>query len=114
MAANYLELNTASFHDFMSQRVASNVDNIYNADTEPPDEEDEYRNNVTDRELQVQLRWEKYLRCLQQGAWGDHTTIQAIADINVLSSHHPMLSVTPSSCSTVCDGPDNAVLLCGS
>ena len=44
MAANYLELNAASYHDFMSQRVAFNEDNIYNADPKPTDEEDEYIN----------------------------------------------------------------------
>ena len=40
----------------------------------------------------------------RQGAWGDHITLQAIADmlsmkINVFSSNHPMFSVTPGVCS---------------
>ena len=42
------------------------------------------------------------MRHLRQGAWGDHTTMQAIADmlcvkINVLSSQNPMYSVTPGT-----------------
>ena len=45
---------------------------------------------------------------LRQGAWGDHITMQAIADmlsvkINVLSSNHPMLSVIPAICSAECE-----------
>ena len=63
------------------------------ANTEPPTDEDEYINSVSDPELQTHLRWHKYLRCLRQAAWGDHINMQAIADmlsvkINVLSSDH--------------------------
>ena len=48
------------------------------------------------------------MRCLRQGAWGDHITLQAIADmlsvkINVYSSNHPMFSVTPDVCSAECE-----------
>ena len=44
----------------------------------------------------------------RQGAWGDHITLQAIADmlsmkINVFSSNHPMFSVTPGVCSAECE-----------
>ena len=53
----------------------------YNADTEPPTDEDEYINSVSHPELQTQLRWDKYLRRLRQAAWGDHINIQAIADV---------------------------------
>jgi len=54
------------------------------------------------------MRWQKYVRCLRQGAWGDHITLQAIADmlsvkINVFSSNHPMFSVTPGVCSAECE-----------
>ena len=76
--------------------------------TEPPAAEDEYINSVADPELRTKLRWEKYLTCLRQGAWGDHITLQGIADMlslkmNVLSSHHPMFSVAPGNCSAVCE-----------
>ena len=57
MVANYLEANAASYCDFLSQPA-------YNADTEPPTAKDEYINNVADPQLQIQLRLEKYLRCL--------------------------------------------------
>ena len=90
MLANYLEANTALYCDFPSQPVISHDD--YNADTEPPTAEDEYINIVANPQLQIQLRWKKYLRCLRKGAWGDHITIQGIADmlsvkVNVVSSH---------------------------
>ena len=94
------------YQDSVSQPVASN--DIYNADTEPPTTDDAYINTITDivadPELQVQLRWEKYLNRLRNGAWGDHTTLQGIANmlsvrINVLSTQYPtMLSIAPSSC----------------
>ena len=47
---------------------------------------------IADPELQTELRWKKYLTCLEQGAWGDNIAMQAISDmlnvtINVLSSN---------------------------
>ena len=100
MAAEYLQSNKESFCDFICQPVAQN-DN-YNADTLPPTKVDKYINSISYPELQNELRWQKYLSCLRQGAWGDNIAMQAISDmlsvtINVLSSHHPMFSVTPSN-----------------
>ena len=68
----------------------SSSNDDYNADTEPPTEEDKYIDSIADPQLQKQLRWKKYLRCWRNGAWGDHITMQAISDmlsvtINVLS-----------------------------
>ena len=40
---------------FVCQPVAQ-ID-AYNADTEPPTEEDEYINSITDPQLQTELRW---------------------------------------------------------
>ena len=104
MAASHLEANVASYLDFVCQPVAD--ENAYNADTEKPTAEDQYIDSVADSKMRTQLRWEKYVRCLRQGAWGDHITLQAIADrlsvkITVLSSDHPASSVTPSSCKAV-------------
>ena len=81
--ADYLEANRASYCDFLCQPVAQNDD--YNADTEPKTQEDKYIDSIADPELQTELRWQKYLKCLEQGA------MQAISDmlsvtINVLSS----------------------------
>ena len=95
------------YHDFLCQPIPFE-DGDYNADTAQPTVEDEYINSVADPQLQTELRWQKYVRCLRQGAWGDHITLQAIADmlsvkISVLSSNHPLLSVTPGSCSTYCE-----------
>ena len=104
--ADHLEANAALYCDFLCQPVSS--EDSYNADTEQPTAEDEYIKSVSDPQLQTELRWQKYVRCLRQGAWGDHITMQAIADmlsvkINVLSSNHPMLSVTPAICSAECE-----------
>ena len=106
MVASRMEANAALYCGFVFQPVTT--DNEYNADTEPPTDEDEYINSVADPEFQTQLRWAKYLRRLRQGAWGDNLTIQAIADmlsmkINVLSSDHPAASVTPSKSSATCE-----------
>ena len=103
MVASHME---ALYCGFMCQPVAN--DDEYNADTEPPTAEDEYINSVSDPELQTQLRWDKYLRRLRQGAWGDHINMQAIADmlsvkINVLSSDHPVASATPSNSNATCE-----------
>ena len=78
------------------------------ADTEQPTAEDEYINSIGDPQLQAELRWQKYVRCLRQGGWGDNITMQAIADmlsvkISVLSSNHPMFTVTPGICSAECE-----------
>ena len=107
MVANHLEANAPLYHDFLCKPVPSE-DGSYSADTAQPTPEDQYINSVPDPQLQTQLRWQKYVRCLRQGAWGDHVTLQAIADmlsvkINVLSSNHPMFSVTPALCSAECE-----------
>ena len=96
--ADYVGANRASYCDFVCHPVAQNDD--HNADTEPQTQEDEYIDSIADPELQIELRWQKYIRCLKQGAWGDNIAMQAISDvlsvtINVLSSHYPMYSVTP-------------------
>ena len=106
MVASHMEANAALYHGFVCQPVATN--SKYNVDTEPPTDEDEYINCVSDPEMQTQLRWDKYLRRLRQGAWGDNLTIQAIADmlslkINVLSSDHPVASVPPSNSNATCE-----------
>ena len=87
---------------------ASQVDHHddYNADTDPITQEDEFISSITDPQLQTELRWQKYVRCRKQGAWGDNIAMQAESDmlsvtIHVLSSHYPMYSVTPQNhCAT--------------
>ena len=100
MAADYLQSNRETFCDFVCQPVAQN--DGYNADTMPPTKADKYIDSITDPLLQNELTWQKYLSSLRQGAWGDNIAMQAISDmlsvtINVLSSHHPVYSVTPNN-----------------
>ena len=46
MVASHMEANAASYRGFVCQPVAT--DSKYNADTEPPTDEDEYINSVSD------------------------------------------------------------------
>ena len=67
------------YHDFIAQPVES--DNAYTADTEAPSDEDAFIDKVHDPEQQVQLRWERYVHRLRNGAWGDHVAIQGISNV---------------------------------
>ena len=58
----------------MCQPVAQ-ID-AYNADTEPPTEEDEYIDSIIDPQLQTELIWRKF-----NGALGDNIVLQAISDM---------------------------------
>ena len=71
--ADHLEANAPLYSDFLCEPVPSE-DGSYNADTAQPTPEDELINSVSDPQLQSELRWQKYVRCLRQGAWGDHIT----------------------------------------
>ena len=100
----YLQANKASYCDFVCQAVERN--DGYNADTVAPTKEDKYIASVADPQLQAELRWQKYLRQLEDGAWGDNIAMQAICDmlsvtITVLSSLYPAYSVIPQNhCAT--------------
>ena len=102
--AEYMQANKASYCDFVCQPVETN--DGYNADTVPPTKEDEYIDSISDPQLQTELRWQKFLKELTDGAWGDNIAMQAISDmlsvtITVLSSDYPAYSVTPQNhCST--------------
>ena len=52
-----------------------------NADNEPVDEEDVYIESLSDLTVQHELRWQKYLRRLRQGAWGDNIAIVAMCNM---------------------------------
>ncbi len=61
---------------YVHQPVANN--DGYNADNEPFDEEDAYIASVVDPVAQQELRWQKYLRRLSEGAWGDTIPLMGI------------------------------------
>jgi hypothetical protein len=79
MVVDHLENNSNLYKRFVSQPVMSN--DPYNADTEPPTAQDERIETIADHELQVELRWAKYVQRLKDGAWGDHIAIQGICDM---------------------------------
>ncbi len=79
MCVQYLAENGDVYSHFVHQPVASN--NAFNADNEPLDDEDAYIESVADPIVQQQLRWQKYLRRLSEGAWGDHIALAAICNL---------------------------------
>ena len=76
MVVRYLSDHADVYSPSVHQPVHSTDE--YNADIEPVDEEDAYIESITDPEVQQELRWQKYLRRLRQGAWGDSIAITAI------------------------------------
>ena len=73
------------YSDFVHQSVSSS--DGYNADNDPPDEEDAYIESITDPVVQQELRYQKYVRRLSEGAWGDSIAIAAMCnmfDVNIV------------------------------
>ena len=68
--------NGEFYSRFVHQSVASN--DGYNADNEALNEEDAYIESVIDPVVQHELRWQKYLRRLSEGAWGEQIALTAI------------------------------------
>ena len=75
--ATYLESNAVFYCDFLAKHIRCS--NAYNADTEAPNDDDAFINTVRNSEQQLQLRFEKYIHRLRNGAWGDHMVIQGIS-----------------------------------
>ena len=72
------------YSDFVHQPVASSDE--YNADNEPPNEEDAYIESITDTVVQQKLPYQKYVKRLSEGAWGDSIAISAMCnmfDVNI-------------------------------
>ena len=97
MVVHHLENNSNLYKRLASQPVVPN--DPYNADTEPPTAQDEQMEAIADHELQVELRWAKYVQRLKMvSGVGDHVAIQGIFDmsnvtVNVLSRQN--LTMTP-------------------
>ena len=79
MVVDHLENNSNLYKGFVSQPVVSS--DPYNADTDPPTAQDERIETIADHELQVELRWAKYVQRLKDGAWDDHIAIHGICDM---------------------------------
>ena len=60
--AVYLQTNKASYCDFVCQS-----NDGYNADTMAPIKEDEYIASIAHPQLQTELRWQKYVKQLEDG-----------------------------------------------
>ena len=79
MVADYLSEHADIYSAFVHQPV--NSSDGMSADNEPLDDEDVYIESLSDPVVQHELRWQKYLRRLRQGAWGDNIAIAAMCDL---------------------------------
>ena len=79
MVVDYLSDNSEYYSQSVHQPVANSDE--YDADNEALDEEDAYINAIVDPETRRALQWEKYLRRLSQGAWGDSICIAAMCNL---------------------------------
>ena len=95
------------YKDFLCELQHHHDDNILNADTENPTEEDHQISAVEDLESRTELRWIRYLHRLQEGAWGDYLAVQALArmlnvSIVIISTLNPnMHPVEPPNGSSI-------------
>ena len=84
-------------------------DNILNADTDVPNDEDNQISLIEDPHTQAEIRWIKYLQRLREGAWGDHLAVQVLAsmlnvNIKIISTLNPdMPLVKPLNCTSICN-----------
>ncbi len=61
--------------------LAERSDFLHESDNEPLDQEDAYIQSVADPMVQHELRWQKYLRRLSEGAWDDRIALSAICHL---------------------------------
>ncbi len=88
----YVHGGTAHLGEFVAAPFLSS--DSRNADTEMPNEEDEFIEAIEDDTTRLQVRWCKYLERLGSTAWGDHVAVQGLADmlhvdIHILSTINP-------------------------
>ena len=76
---------TCHYRDFIADAVAT--DDTYNADTEAPNEEDKFINSIEDPDERAELKWQKYLRRLQAGAYGDDMALTGVAELLSVAIH---------------------------
>ena len=105
MVADYLESHSEAYINFIPSAVEFGHDNPYNADSEAPNDEDAYIASIPDPEIQSQLTFEKYLRQVRSGAWGDHVVISALS--NMLNVSITIVQATETGCATITHPPNN-------
>ena len=99
--------NELHYRSFISSAVSNDDSNFMNVDTEAPTEEEHLISKIEDEDTLAELLLTKYLKRLKQGAWGDHLTVQALANmlnvnINIISTLNPdMESIQPNDGNSV-------------
>ena len=93
---------TCQYRDFLSDVVRT--DDAYNVDTEAPDVEDLIINSIADPHEQAERKWQKYLRRLQAGAYGDEIALTGVAELLAVSirivKRNTVLAVDPTIASS--------------
>ena len=79
IVASYLDSHRDFYVNFVPEPVES--DDPLNADNEPLDAEDLEIARVSDSVLRAQKVWEKFIRRLKAGAWGNHVCVAAMANM---------------------------------
>ena len=94
MVASFLD----SHRDFYVSFVPEPVEPIdpLNADNEPLDAEDLEIARVSDSVLRAQKVWERFIRRLKAGAWGNHVCVAAMA--NMFSATINVFKATDQTC----------------
>ena len=105
MVANHFDNNKDLYCNFVVEAISSG--NQYNADTEAPNEEDQLIASVTVPELRTQLMWDKYVRRVRSGGWGDNIMIAALCSMFSITIN--VLSVTSQYSNTVAMTPMSGV-----
>ena len=82
--------NVHEYKHFWTGRIEQ--DNLLNADTEQPTDEDRVIEKIEDEALRIERRWALYLRRLEhEKQWGDHLVLKGLAEqfkvnIHIISS----------------------------
>ena len=86
-------IDGSQYRDFLAARIHS--DDLFNADTEQPNEEHDAIARISDMSDRKEVQWVTYLADLESGRqWGEHLALKALAEmfmvkIHVLATENP-------------------------
>ena len=72
--------DTIHYRNFVAPPPANQEHNAFNADMEMRTEEDDEIERIHDPDARAEAHWQKYLRRLRAGAWGDNIAIMGLSE----------------------------------
>ena len=98
----YMDQNPPINEDLYYISELQSNDDILNADTDVPNDEDNQISLIEDPHTQAEIRWIKYLQRLREGAWGDQVLASMLnVNIKIISTLNPnMPLVKPLNCTS--------------